>query len=146
MLRLIGKVAIAVAVLFTASSCLLFQGKYTVHGLIISAGSNQPVADVKVTLIKLERNLSLLATVGSTESLLTSSSGTFTFPVEARRAVYVRVEAPGENGKMSISVPLEKIQDGQIRLEIKLEKGGHPRYRWNDEDWVPELYGMPLKP
>lgn len=145
MLSTIARCFLAVSLLLTASSCLLFQGKYTVHGLIISAGSNQPVADVKVTLIKLVGNFSIIPSLIPSESIVTSASGTFTFPVEARRAVYVRVEAPGENGKMSISVPLEKIQGGQIRLEIKLEKDGHPRFRWNDEDWVPERYGIPLR-
>lgn len=140
---IVAQCGFSVVLLLTATSCILFQGSYTIQGRITAKDTGQSMAGVDVTLIKIMGNFAVIPTLAPAESIVTDSTGNFAFPVEARRAVYVAISGPQGGEKSTIRVPLDKVRNGTIRLEAKLEKDGHALIKWNDEEWISAIYDSP---
>jgi hypothetical protein len=134
------------AVLCFASSCISAERKFSVSGRIFDAATEKASVKVRVMLLKVgESGLMELPKIEASGETTTDSSGSFTFQVVAKRGVLLEVFLQGSEAPDRYTVPLDKIKDGKLRVEIRIV-GGKTEVRWNDEDWVKWSKIEPEKP
>jgi molecular chaperone DnaK (HSP70) len=145
MLHSIGKCLLVCLTMLWAASCVSAERKFHVNGTVFDA-TKQPMKAVKVALLKVGSSKAMeLPSIEASDVVFTDSSGAFAFKVEAKRGVLLEVLPEGAKAPDKYTVPLDKIKDGKLRVEVRVIDG-KSEVRWNDEEWVQWRKSEPHKP